>query len=233
MYTLSQGKKVTPRTFYVAAEEAFEGSRQYLSMAIVSPGGQWFYVEVTDVDASVCSQRAREHTLAQMRKVTETLFVKSVNLRSAVAAWLVRNSPENGASIEVRSVQGEPVDVGSLRKLLQGHEDLSERLVGATCSVDAQAFEQGIARCGGRAKVGASAIVRAVLAAVCDQARRDPMGALHTQRFELLMGTRNATSLRAWIRRYERDRALAGMPARAVGARRRAARESAATLVTV
>lgn len=122
MNTLPQGKKVTPRTFYVAAEEAFEGSGQYLSMAIVSPRGQWFFVEVTDIDAAQCSQRAREHALAQMRKVTETVFVKSANLRSAVAAWLVRNAPENGASIEVRSLQGEPVDVEALRKLLQGHE---------------------------------------------------------------------------------------------------------------
>lgn len=208
------------RTIYVAAEEVCTGSRQYLSLAMASPDGEWFYAEVTDIDAGRCSRHARENTFAQMRKVTETVFVKSANLRSAVASWLTRVAPAQGSSIEIRCAPGESVNGAALRELLAGHDELAARLVDAACEVDQAALEQGISRCGGAAKVGASSIVRAVLAAVCDRARQEPLGALHTRRFELLMGTRNATSLRAWIRRYERDRASPVAAAKSAGARR-------------
>ncbi len=192
---------------YVAAQEESPQSGRLLSLAAASPAGAWFYAEVTDFDVSQCSQDVRECVIPKLRKVTDTAFVKAGRLGPVFANWLARNAPCDAGGIEIRALPTEPVDVASLRVLLQGHEP-ANRLEAGVIEVNHAAMELGLMRCGGRERAGSSAIIRAVLAAVCDQGRQEPVGALNTRRFELLIGTRNATSLRAWIRRFESARTL-------------------------
>lgn len=200
------------KSIYVAGELADEAARplRFASLAAVSPSGTWFYAEVTDLNAAQCSRRVREEVIPQMRKVTDTVFVRSSHLGRAFARWLEQNMPHDGSRIDVLSLGAELVDADALRCLLSGHDALGQRLRDARIETDQVALQAGLTRCGGERKVGASAIVRAVLAAVTDEGRTEPIGALHTRRFELLMGARGATSLRAWIRRHEKTRRLPG-----------------------
>ena len=144
-----------------------------------------------------------------MRKVTETVFVRSADLADALARWITENTEVEGGAIEVRTLDNEEQGAELLRGVLQGYDAVGARLTDGPCDTDPELFELGLARCGGWSKVGGNAMIRAVLAAVCDRNRKEPIGALHTRRFELLMGTRNATSLRAWIRRMEDRRSSA------------------------
>jgi len=217
--------KMIKHTLYVAAEEMAPQSGRLVSLAAVCPSGEWFYAEVTDIEGEECSQFVRDCVLPQLRKVTETTFVKSGGLGAALARWIERWAASDDGEIEIRTQDAEVLDVPLLRELLRGHTELGGRLRAGQCSVDRVTLERGLARCGGPSKVGGSAIIRAVLAAVCDESRQAPIGALGTRRFELLMGTRNATSLRAWIRRHEQQRQLAaamraGADAQAIDASR-------------
>lgn len=206
------------RTLYVAAEETAHQSGRLVSLAAASPSGAWFYAEVTDIDGARCSQRVRDCVIPQLRKVTDTVFVKSVNLGSAFAGWIAQHAP---GDIEIRALCDEAVHASFLRDLLMGQGVAASRLSAGECEVDHAAFEIGLARCGGEPKVGGSAIIRAVLTAVCDKRRQEPIGTLNTRRFELLMGTRNATSLRAWIRRHERMLGAAAVKNRCASPSRR------------
>lgn len=175
-----------------------------LGVALVSTGGVWRYIETVDVDETRLDDFARERVVPRMKKLPFGKFVRSIDLVSSLG--------QAAASIGWTAAQPlrtlAPMD-DRLGILL--HQALGDRVVNAGPNIaevqaDRNLFDEFIERSGGD-RVRHHPLVRAIGTALCDRSRGVPTNfqSMSVHQFELLMGSKNALSFRAWVRTQERQ----------------------------
>ncbi len=194
-----------------------------LGVALVGTSGAWRYIETVDVEAHRLDEFARERFVPRMKKLPFGKFVRSNTLTSC----LREAADSMGWTIDQPLHTLGPLEAlrdARLNNLLQqslGESGANRSLSITEVQVDSEVFNEFIERSGGE-RVRHHPLVRAIGAALCDPGRTVPTNfqSLTLHHFELLMGSKNALSFRAWVRNQERRWASEHAPASiaAVGA---------------
>lgn len=179
---------------------AVKGDDTWVSAALVCPAAQaWEYIELIDPRFKLDPSGARPAWAHDLRKVPRTVFAHTeAELFAAV------DTVKDGLLGRLPAAAGAREVIYRVSAMAA----FAERLVGQCRRVtgpdDALASEF-TQRCNGKRAGRPHALVDALQLAVSDQERRQPLLIEEITRFELLLGTKNAQSMRAWLR----ERALA------------------------
>ncbi|MDF2461867.1 MAG: hypothetical protein K0Q43_102 [Ramlibacter sp.] len=172
-------------------------SGQWISVALVAPQVQaWTYLEQMEPPGALLPHGEQpKGWVAELRKVPRAHFVKSEReLLDAAAAEVARISLMGCGD----GIAAAPM----LRVALDS--DLATALGVPGSGVQVRS---GLARKflehsnGGRRLSRQHALLYALELAACDGQARHPLAIEDITRFELLLGTKNAQSMRAWLRR--------------------------------
>ncbi len=175
-----------------------------LGVALVSTGGVWRYIETVDVDETRLDDFARERVVPRMKKLPFGKFVRSIDLvaglgqAAASMCWTAAQPLRTLAPMDTR--------LSTLLHQALGEPRANVELNIAEVQADRDLFNEFIERSGGE-RVRHHPLVRAIGTALCDRGRRVPTNfqSLSVHHFELLMGSKNALSFRAWVRNQERQ----------------------------
>lgn len=168
---------------------------QWVSCALVAPQVQaWSYIEQMDPPGAVSVEGVRTW-VDELRKVPRTLFVKSerelLDLALTEVGRLCKLLGDDGrTAVPLLRVDGNSELAASL--------GLQASNVQVRPAVARQFCEQSN---GGRRVTRQHALLQALELAVSDGKARHPLLIEEITRFELLLGTKNAQSMRAWLRR--------------------------------
>lgn len=175
-----------------------------LSLALVCPDGSWMYAEVID-HGEDCDEFARLHVLPRFRRIPGTRFVRANGLAESARDFVQARSAKGLTSFEVRLAR----DLPGTRSLVQQIFALAKRdheIVPMT--VNGDLFEEFQKHCGGASRVQGHALLGAMGAALSEgQEGVVAPTSFHTasiSHLELLLGSKNAVSFRAWARGRER-----------------------------
>ena len=174
-----------------------------LSLALVHPDGRWFYAEPTDI--VVESGEAEARSRARLRSVPGTTFSTLACLDEHVAIYLDQVVPSGSIVLEI-------AHAGSLEET-QAHQMLASA-VSKSCNAltlklkkvdtDSTLLADLRAHCGGDERVQDHALINAMSLALCNKSQVTDFFSQPFHRLEMLLGSKNAMSLRAWVREHER-----------------------------
>lgn len=174
-----------------------------LSLALVHPDGRWFYAEPTDI--AVESGEAEARSRARLRSVPGTTFSTLACLEEHVAIFLDQVVPSGSIVLEI-------AHDGSLEET-QAHQMLASA-VSKSChalilklkkvDADPTLLADLRAHCGGEERIQSHALISAMSLALCSTEELTDFFSQPFHRLEMLLGSKNAMSLRAWIREHER-----------------------------
>lgn len=177
-----------------------------MALAMVLPDGRWQYAEVIDFDPAACDDQAREVFMPLMRRIPGTRFVKAADLARLVSEFIESLSLPIDDEIEIRVFRSSP----ALAEILAEASKISGRAMQIKpMAVNRTRYADFQRHCGGAEKTEGHALMESVGAALC-QLSGDVPTAFHESpiyHLELLLGSKNATSYRAWARTQERGAA--------------------------
>lgn len=177
------------------------GEGQWISCALVCPSQhKWVYIEQIEPPAASEPRPAAASAWAQeLRKVPHTVFAKSepellALVRDAVAQMVA--SADGGAALapllRVRNLDGFPQEVDLPAERVRVRPGLAREFA---------------RKCGAARLNRPHALLWALELAVSDESLRHAVVVEEITRLELLLGTKNAQSMRAWLRRRASIRA--------------------------
>lgn len=175
-----------------------------MALAMVLPDGRWQYAEVVDFDAASCGDRARDVCAPLLRRIPGTRFVKAADLSHLVIEFIEALGLRLSDEVEVRI----PNPTQEMREIFLEAVRLSNRsMVLKAIAVSRERFVEFQRHCGGAEKTDGHALMDAVGSAICEVNREIPTSFHEAPIFhlELLLGSKNAMSYRAWARAQERD----------------------------
>jgi hypothetical protein len=174
-----------------------------LSLALVHPDGRWLYAEPTDIAVEPSEAEARSR--ARLRSVPGTTFSTLACLDEHVALFLDQVLPSGTIVLEVAH-DGSAEDSPALRVLASAASKschaLSLKLKQAV--TDPNSLADFRAHCGGEDRIQSHALINAISLALCSTQELTDFFSQPFHRLEMLLGSKNAMSLRAWVREHER-----------------------------
>lgn len=190
-------------SLYCAANFVRDG---LLSLGLVHPDGRWFYTESTDVSLQESEEHARLNWLPRMKKVPGTYFAPKADVADGIAMYFdqVLEAGVTSLNIVIYNLPAiaEVMDVLSIAASKCRHP-LELQFVVA--QVDQAHLEDLLDHCGGAQRVSGHALINSMAAALCDDSQRTEFFRRPIHRLEMLMGSKNALSFRAWVRERERS----------------------------
>ena len=174
-----------------------------ISLAMVHPGGRWVYAEAADIEPETCDERARDVCLPVLRRIPGTNFVQAEKMAEMGSKFISMLNPCEVEDVVIRTASPS----------LSMHDFFFQvrKLTGQTVrlqvvDVNQENFVDFLRHCGGVEKTEGHALLHAVATALCDVNREVPTSFHEASIFhlELLLGSKNATSYRAWARAMER-----------------------------
>jgi hypothetical protein len=181
---------------------------QWVSCALVAPQVQaWTYIEQMDPPGAAPLVEGVRTWADELRKVPRTLFVKSEReLLDLVVTEICRLcellGEEGRNAVPMLRVDGSSQLAAALG-MQASHVQIRPAVARQFC-------EQSN---GGRRVSRQHALLQALELAVSDGKARHPLLIEEITRFELLLGTKNAQSMRAWLRRRAAPTKAAGRSA--------------------
>lgn len=174
-----------------------------VSLALVLPDGQWLYAEVLDFDLAECDARALQIYLPLMRRIPGTRFVKAGDLQSLVCEF-VKRVERSGEEVEIRYAATSTDTRNLLGGVLPG---VASPACIKAVTLNQDRFTELQRHSGGPEKTEGHALIDAIGTALCDIHREIPTGFHEAPiiHLELLLGSKNAMSFRAWARGQERE----------------------------
>lgn len=176
-----------------------------LSLAMVTLPNSWRYAEVIDRPIML-DEYAATSVLPKLTKIPGAHFVKSSDLHKEIGALLKSLAPLEQDTIDVRLFGGLDSRIASLFDQGAKQAEVSCAIQLSAIDLDTARLEDFYSHCGGPERSSGHALVNAIGGAICDRNRSQPT-AFHEasiHHFELLMGSKNAASYRAWARTGER-----------------------------
>lgn len=172
-----------------------------IALAMVAPDGQWLHAEVLDFDLADCDQRALDVHLPLMRRIPGTHFVRGANLATMLHDFVRALSKAGEVEFRFSALSEQTRDL--LDRLLV---DLGRPSSLKPVHLDPAHFDDFQRHCGGVEKTDGHALIEAIGAALCDVHREIPTNFHDASIYhlELLLGSKNAMSYRAWARAEER-----------------------------
>lgn len=187
---------------YINSTKSFDS---VLSVGISATNGPWYYAEILGHKPDDVEPEIMESVFPHLMKISGTKFLPLKNVKSRVASWIDEISMDGNRPIVVRYAS----DSGSIaaefiRDSIPGGIQFSieERLINSTL------YAEFVKKCGGEARVGEHSLVESLGYALCDLNRVERVS-IHENsitHLELLMGSKNSTSYRAWARSVEKSR---------------------------
>lgn len=177
-----------------------------LSLAMVIPANNWRYAEVIDRPESL-DEHAQTVVLPKLTKIPGAQFVKSADLHAEVAEFITRMGLSPSDTLEIRCFAKQDHRLVAIMRQGAIQAGLASGSISfGTADPAEEQLNDFYRHCGGAERACDHALVNAVGGALCDRNRQVPTnfheGSIH--HFELLMGSKNATSYRAWARATER-----------------------------
>jgi hypothetical protein len=174
-----------------------------LSLAMADPSGHWYYAEVIDLDMSACDEFTVKNILPRMTKIPGAHFVKGDDLAASLATFL--STLEMGDSLTVKTSPAlDPALANVIRQAVEiANVAVPFKLV--PVRQDYEMFERFQQHCGGPEKVRHHSLINVLGGILCDTSRNVPstLSERPITHLELLMGSKNAMSYRAWTRASE------------------------------
>lgn len=164
-----------------------------LSFAMIDLSGRWFYSEIADVSVD-CDPWVQANVVDKLRRIPRTKFLHAADLPACLAEWIA--APDGGM---VRVKVGSEEIRSSIRPYLPAAVSIE------VSAVDDEELAEYYAHSGGQSRVQHNALVDVIGVAVCDKHRKELFHCKEIQHLELLLGSKNAMSYRAWIRKHEQE----------------------------
>ncbi len=188
---------------YCAADfESVDGG--FLNLALTTCENNWFYAEVIDYSPDKLDDQALKDVVPRLMKVPRARFLRHHDVPAELSQYLT----DIGAkSLEIRTMGEADPRLKALMIAASMDAGLISPPAFHQADIDPERFESFLRHCGGGERTAGHPLVRVTGAAICDQTRTAPTrfsdGSIH--HFELLMGSKNAGSYRAWARNQERE----------------------------
>lgn len=187
--TVSRGQEPTVDVYASSVRD----QGQWISCALVCPQLQaWIYIE--QIDPHLPAGQARPAWSDELRKIPRARFARSESELLELARGTVAEFVERAANLS-----GTPVDA----VLRLGEADMLSEALGVhstVVSTSQAALEEFWLKCGAREANRAHGLLVAMGLAASDTESRYPLQLDDISRLELLLGTKNAQSMRAWLR---------------------------------
>jgi len=180
-----------------------------LTLALVLSDARWHYIEIINQEVEPGDEDIRSYVMPKLMRVPGTRFIRGADLALDLAEFFRQLGKTD--AVEFRFLRGNAQTVT---------EPLAKALAAAFIRTPATFVDVDVAQadfdsfqrhCGGVDRVRRHALTDAIGAALCDLNSPEPtkfhLASIH--HLELLLGSKNATSFRAWARSRERERALA------------------------
>ena len=175
-----------------------------MALAMALPDGRWQYAEVIDFDPGTFDVQAHEVFMPLMRRIPGTRFLRADDLALAVSEFVESLALPAAAKVEFRVFRPS----AALNDILQrAFKHLKQEVLIKPVAIDKALYADFQRHCGGFDKTEGHALMEAVGSALCE-VNRDVSTSFHDApiyHLELLLGSKNATSFRAWARAQERD----------------------------
>lgn len=174
-----------------------------MALAMVLPDGRWRYAEMIDFDLETFDVQTHDVFMPLMRRIPGTRFFKAGDLTLVVREFVDSLNLSPVDQIEFRVFR----PAAALNDVIEtAFKRLKCKVFIKPAAVDQALYADFQRHCGGVDKTEGHALMEAVGAALCEVSRKSPT-AFHEAsiyHLELLLGSKNATSFRAWARAQER-----------------------------
>lgn len=180
-----------------------------LSLGLVTLKGEWYYAEVIDYNLDECDDYARKNIIPRLMKIPHASFIRNALLPADVGEFVARTAGLSSCSEVVIHMlpvgyeqEAAKAAFRQVPGVKQGRLKIEVKPVGG---LDLARFQDFHEHCGKGERTKEHSLINALGAMLCDthRSKASSLAEVPIRHLELLMGSKNAMSYRAWVRSEE------------------------------